>query len=326
MAGGQVLQIAPSISVVIPAFRAVHTIARTIESCLREVPARNVIVVMDGPDNAMEAVVRSTRDADGEPVRIIVMPNQQGASACRNRGLQYVDTGHVVFLDADDYIEPGALTAAGSAARDEGADIVFNRYCDEMPDGSRIEYRPADMYRPLNCANVLKMWLLEKYTPPCAVLWRTEYVRELGGWDASLRKNQDGDLMMRALVHGARLAVSPDGLSIYSQGDSPDRISRRHNACTLRSQFAVLEKLRLRLPDLESRLDYELGLAYYNLARLAYTHGFMAQGRAAQAAARGLGLHGHRGSRGHCILASILGLAGKQLLGRQLRDLREKLK
>jgi len=320
------LQVAPPISVVIPAFRAASTIARTLASCLQDIPGRNVIVVLDGPDDALEDVVRSATDRTGEGVQVIVRPQQGGASTCRNLGLERVETEYVLFLDADDYTEPGTLVAVCAAAKEGEADIVFGLFCHEMPCGSRRYRSPDAMYKPLTCANVVRQWLLEDYTPPCAVVWRTAFVRSLGGWDETLRKNQDGDLMLRALLAEARLGLAHSGLSLYSQGDNPDRVTRKHDAGTLDSQFTVLEKLRKRLPALPFDPAYELGFSYYNLARLAYTHGFVREGRCAEAAARSLGITGHPGSRGHAFLASVMSLAGKQLLAYQVRKILRKLK
>lgn len=320
------MQVAPPISVVIPAFRGVGTIARTVESCLQEIPGRNVIVVLDGPDDTLEAIVRSARYRNGEPVCVKVMPHQGGASACRNHGLQIVETDYVLFLDADDYVEPGTLAATCTVAEDCAADIVFGQFCHEMPDGARRQYSPYAMYQPLTCANVIRKWLLEDYTPPCAVIWRAAFVRSLGVWDEALRKNQDGDLILRALLADARLGLAQSGLSIYSQGDNPDRVTRRHDAGTLGSQLAVLEKLRRKLPGLPFDPAFELGFSYYNLARLAYTHGFVREGRSAESAARALGIAGHPGSRGHAFLASIMSLAGKQLLAYHVRKVLRILK
>ncbi|MDP4595323.1 MAG: hypothetical protein NWT00_12305, partial [Beijerinckiaceae bacterium] len=67
---------------------------------------------------------------------------------------------------------------------------------------------------------------------PCAVLWRSGHIRDLGGWDESLKKNQDGDMVYRSLTHGPRLALSAGGCSIYSQGDAPTRISRQQTPGT----------------------------------------------------------------------------------------------
>lgn len=305
-----------NVNVVIPAFNAAATIGRAIACCLQSVQASDIIVVLDGPDSDLEQAARS---AGGNAIHVIVQPSQQGASACRNVGLQRVEHEFVMFLDADDYFDNSVLSSAVATAQAESADLVFGRYCFENPDGTHIPFNPADHYTPLNCGTVMKNWLMEKYTPPCAVLWRSNYIRDIGGWDESLQKNQDGDLILRALCANARLALSPGGRSFYVQGNNTSRITRRHSAGTLDSQLTVLDKLRARLADLPFDPSAELASSYYNIARLAYTRGHDAFGAKAEQAARSLGLKGHPGSGSHTILSSVLGLAGKQKLARGLR-------
>lgn len=124
----------PAVSVVIPAFRAEHTIRRAVDSVLAQtVPAREIIVVDDGsPDNLGE-VVRQY----GPPVILIRQPNCKTAHA-RNRGIDRARGDFVAFLDADDYWEPDKLELqlATFAAHPE-LGVVASRYYDQHPDGNR---------------------------------------------------------------------------------------------------------------------------------------------------------------------------------------------
>lgn len=295
-------------SIVIPAFRAETTLKRTVESCLPEVAPEQIIIVLDGPDAALERVARSSPAG----VQVVVLPAQSGAPVCRNTGLGLVNTEHVMFLDADDYVEDCFLASATAAATEAGADLVLGRFSFEMPDGSRQTCYPRERYGTPDCGTILRRWLSGDYTPPCAVVWRSDAVRALGGWDESLAKNQDGDIIYRALMQGCSVTFSSGGQGVYVQDDNPGRITRRHNPRTLGSQLAVLDKIRARLPDLPFDPRKELALAYYSLARLAYSVDGDAVGAVAEDAARALGLAGQPGSMAHTALATVLGLRGKQ--------------
>lgn len=305
-----------SVSVVIPAFRAAATLRRTVESCLATLSPSQVVIVLDGPDAEMEHVARSF-----PAVQVVVLPVNQGAPVCRNAGLNLVRTRYVIFLDADDYVEDGLLEAMAAAGDADHADLIFGPFAFEMPDGRRERHLPLQRFRDLSAGTVMKRWLGGHYIPPCAVLWRSDYVRALGGWDETLAKNQDGDIIHRALMNGARIAAAADGLGVYVQDDNPGRITRRHSARTLQSQLCVLDKIRVRLGDLAFDPSRDLALAYYALARLAYSNAEEAIGATAEGHARRLGFDGQHGSFGHVVMANVLGLRGKQRLARFVKSL-----
>ena len=68
-----------SIGIVIPAYRSAETLGRTIRSCLPHVEARDIVVVLDGPDDEAE---KAARQASGD-LRILIMPRNCGAPVCQ---------------------------------------------------------------------------------------------------------------------------------------------------------------------------------------------------------------------------------------------------
>lgn len=304
-----------TIGVVIPAYRSADTLARTIASCLPHVDPHDIIVVLDGPDDEAEKAARATSAG----LRILVLPRQSGAPVCRNEGLALLDTDYVMFIDADDYIEGSLLEGASRMADARGADVVLSPFCFEMPDGTRRACDPFARYVSFDADTIIGTWLGGGYTPPCAVLWRTRFVRGIGGWDESLAKNQDGDLMYRALLHGAHVTASSEGLGVYVQSGDPRRITSRNTRKTLTSQLAVLDRVRADMPKLHRAPCDELAHAYYSLARLAYDGDVDEIGRHAEMLARELGLEGQPGTPAHVVVASLLGLRGKQRLMKIMR-------
>jgi glycosyltransferase involved in cell wall biosynthesis len=296
---------------VIPAYRAARTLRRAVDS-VRGADVR-VIAVFDGPDPEAEAAI-----ADRADVVVYRRAEQGGAPACRNLGLALADATFVLFLDADDYIEGPLLAEAARAAAE--ADLVFAPFAFEYPDGSRQICDPRLRYRATDAETVTRAWLAERYTPPCAVLWRADFLRGLGGWDEALAKNQDGDLVYRALARRPRVALSIAGLGVYVQDDDPQRITRRHDRRCLASQMRVLDRVRATMTDCGYAVGAELGRAYYSLARLCYTHEVDDLGRAAETAARTLGVSGNPGGLAHRTVADVLGLRAKQRLARAVRE------
>src|SRR5262245_43212492 len=95
----------PTISTIIPAYRAAHTIARALASVLGQTyPSNEILVVDDGSPDDIAGAVRPY----GERVTLLRKPNG-GAASARNLGLDRARGDLVAFLDADDYWEPHKL-------------------------------------------------------------------------------------------------------------------------------------------------------------------------------------------------------------------------
>lgn len=86
------------VSTIIPAYNAVATIARAVESALAQnYDAQEIIVVNDGSTDGTDSVVETF----GAKLVAINQPNR-GRAAARNAGLAVARGEYVAFLDADD--------------------------------------------------------------------------------------------------------------------------------------------------------------------------------------------------------------------------------
>lgn len=209
------------LAIVIPAYRAAETIERTVRSVFGQPGVHpHVIVVVDDEEGSTEAALASLASAD---LTVLTNPRNLGAQKSRNRGLETVDAEYVMFLDGDDFVM-GDLLSGLVAAMADGADIAFGPWLHYDEAANRVARR-QEHYS--NAAELLRSWLVERrWTPPCAVLWRTAFLRDIGGWDESVRRNQDGEVVCRGALAGARLAASQRGCGVYVQHDSPFRITR----------------------------------------------------------------------------------------------------
>lgn len=304
------------VTVVVPAFRASETIERTVRSLFGQPGVEcRVIVIVDDEEGRTEDVLSAVRD---ERLKVLTNATNMGAQKCRNRGLALVETEHVMFLDADDFVMGDLLDGlAGQVAG--GADVAFGPWLLYDEAGSKVGLRTPDYP---DSAELLDRWLVRRqWTPPCAVLWRTALVRQIGGWNESVRRNQDGEIVCRAVLAGARIGQTRRGCGVYVQHDSPFRISR--NRSTFSDLFDVAESL-LRQPTEalpETRRQKILGDYFYWLADSAFRRGDREEGRRALKRARELGGEMRLGSRIPRLGAALLGLeAYRGLTGRLRRS------
>ena len=91
------------VSVVIPCYRCAGTIARAVESVLRQSARPSEILVVDdaSDDGSIDALAGL-----GNGLRTIRLPRNAGPAAARNAGWAAATQAYVAFLDADDAWDP----------------------------------------------------------------------------------------------------------------------------------------------------------------------------------------------------------------------------
>ena len=211
----------PRVSVVVPAYNAEGTLGETLSSVLRgqEVDLE-VLVVDDGSTDGTAGVA----DAFGEPVRCARVANG-GVASARNHALERARGELVAFCDADDRWLPGKL-AAQVALLDAQPEcgLVTCGYRPVAPDGTPLTRSPGVVPRP----EPRSVWVFEdlllegNFVATLTVVLRAEILREVGGFDTSLRTSEDYDLWLRVARRSAfghvpgifaEYTVSPGSLS-----------------------------------------------------------------------------------------------------------------
>lgn len=115
----------PVVSVLVPCWNSAGSIERALDSVLEERGvALECVVVDDGStDNTLD-VVRAVAARDPRVV-VLALPDNQGVSNARNRGLGLVRGDWLTLLDADDRFLPGGLgTLAAAALGGDAAAVI----------------------------------------------------------------------------------------------------------------------------------------------------------------------------------------------------------
>jgi glycosyltransferase involved in cell wall biosynthesis len=90
----------PLVSTVIPTYNRPSLVVKAVESALNQTHSNmEVIVVLDGPDDSTSEALGVIADAR---IRIITLPQHQGACGARNAGVQAANGEWIAFLDDDD--------------------------------------------------------------------------------------------------------------------------------------------------------------------------------------------------------------------------------
>ncbi len=108
------------ISIVIPLYNKIKSIARAIDSVLAQTYADwELVVIDDGSTDSSKDIVTSYTD----PRIKYYYQSNAGVSTARNNGVQKAKGEWIVFLDADDYLTPKALDIFISLYVEYGTDF-----------------------------------------------------------------------------------------------------------------------------------------------------------------------------------------------------------
>ena len=202
----------PGVSIVIPAYKAERFLAATIASVQAQTGRWELIVIDDGSPDGTGRVADAIARDDGR-VRVIHRPNR-GVAASRNDGLAMTISTlpYVLFLDADDLLEQGALRVLTQILEDDSAAIAAygrSRLIDEA--GRPLERGEIEPAVPTDRATLAESNCVRA---PGAMLIRKSAAIAIGAWDQSIAGVADWDYWFRLAGVGP-IQVVPETVLAY---------------------------------------------------------------------------------------------------------------
>ena len=213
------------LSVVVPAYNVEAHISRTLDTLLdQRTPVHEIIVVDDGSTDSTRLVADEyfrTRPTAG--VRVVSQENR-GVSAARNAGFDLVTGDHVLFLDADDLVDPELVTRIAGVVdgREVGPDAVVWRF-DQLDEQDRRlkkydRYWKNQMPDRASGAEALHLILRARKTWiwTGSIAWRVGFLREHGRrFTEGCRHGQDLEFNWTSLSKATSVAAINEVLSWY---------------------------------------------------------------------------------------------------------------
>ena len=127
----------PKVSVIIPVYNVDHYLEQCVNSILgQSFGDFELILVDDGSTDRSGAICDEYEKKD---VRVKVIHQQNaGSSAARNTGLKVANGIYILFVDADDWVNPNHIESMVETAERESADVVFCGFFYEYPKKSVV--------------------------------------------------------------------------------------------------------------------------------------------------------------------------------------------
>ena len=251
-------RVSPTVSIVIPAHNAEDTIGRAVGSAVAQVGVdREVIVVDDGSSDRTAEVLADFLSTVA--VRVIFHETNRGGSAARNTGAAHAAGSWLAFLDADDEWEPERLLHAFGEVQASGCEFAIGSFEWSRPE-SEGDWRCTPRLPP----DVTDADLLS--APPLGagstLIVRASLFRDVGGFDTTMPRHQDWDLVIRLSERTRGHVVSDPLVRVHRTGRPAYRAVVLAKRQFLRKHASAIDRLTVS-ERRRVRAEHELDLARY---------------------------------------------------------------
>lgn len=209
----------PLVSVIIAAYNAEQYIEETLNSILDQTYSElEIIVVDDGSTDRTAEIVNALHPR----VRYVFQQNSGSCASPRNHGLALAKGTYLTFFDADDIMLPQKIEhQVREMEANPGAALCVINYCNFTGSSRSSDHfsscpslslytdnlnTPSFELSTLESRNIL---IDENFTIASSPLFRSEYVRQQGGFDTTLKACEDFHLIYRIAANGA-MVVMPE--------------------------------------------------------------------------------------------------------------------
>ena len=232
----------PLVSVIMPVYNRELYLGEAIESILSQTFTDfELIIVDDGSTDRSPDIIRDYQSRD-DRLRFILLQQNGGQAAARNRGIDEANSRFIAFMDSDDVSLPDRLRRQVS-------------FLQQNPDiGAVGTYAQATSHdlsptfvRRLPCDHALIVYNFFTFNPALflgTLLIRQEPLRELSGFDPTLRFGEEGDFYARLFLNTSiRVANLPDILYLVRQHDTNNSSSKSYHHQQMSNAHRLISSL-----------------------------------------------------------------------------------
>lgn len=237
------------VSVVIPYRNRAAFLAKTLQSVVDSDyrPLELLLVNNHSTDNSEEVARAFFKSHSVENVTVHYLNEEKpGAAVARNRGLQEVSGEMVYFFDSDDELSPDFFSWAVATLREHDADVVATATRMVWPDG-------CETLRKYLKRLTLSGQILTGQLATQSMFFRTEWLRQQGGWNASVRFWDDWELGVRVLLSRPKMVW--DACRVYHH------VLQHDDSLTGTSLSASFASLTVAFESVETQLRSDVTLA-----------------------------------------------------------------
>jgi glycosyltransferase involved in cell wall biosynthesis len=242
----------PAFSVITPTYNRAAVLVRAIRSVQAQTLTDYEHLIID--DASTDDTAQQVARLEDPRIRYVRLDRWQGANAARNVGVALARAEWLTFLDSDDEYLPHRLETLQERIRTSPHPLLLSSFLTIKRGQPRPAINPSRLLSPheLEAALMAHTVLIAG----SAITVRRQMLHKVGGFDPSIRRMQDRELLLRLAQHcGASLSDEVD----WRKHPSKDSISG-----PARGYLAALAALAEAHPMLAQRYRTLLG---YHVAR-----------------------------------------------------------
>jgi glycosyltransferase involved in cell wall biosynthesis len=208
----------PSVSVVIPAYKARNYLKDSLSSVATQVYSNLDVLIIDdcSPEPIDDILAEYAENTSAPPHRLLRHDQNQGLGASRNTGIKNARGEYIAFLDHDDVWKPDHVSNLMRHLLQDKADLAF---CSVIQFDSDPETSLGLWGPPNNELEEDFMFSLFKmsFITPSATLIRRDKLQEVHGFsiDPAVHMCEDLDLWLRLIQSGAKISFSKSPTTYY---------------------------------------------------------------------------------------------------------------
>lgn len=208
----------PKFSIIIPCHNDKVWVGDAIESCLRQTHLKREVIVIDDGSTDGSPQWLAEQYKNNKDVKLIFTENL-GPSSARNRGLTEATGTYIIFLDSDDLLGPAQLSILSQTISDRNqldctALLItpfayFTARLDQPSYRLMKRFSPPRLHPKSKIINKLLM-LTGNCFPISSCALSRELLNKTGGFDPSLRWNEDWEFWIRIVSAADTVIYTPN--------------------------------------------------------------------------------------------------------------------
>ncbi len=209
----------PLLSVIVPTFDRARLLAQCTESVAAlNLPCFELVIVDDGSTDNSEDLAREAFSYAAEGAELVyIRQDRSGAQVARNRGIKAARGQLIIFLDADDILNPRGVEALVSAIERTGCELAHGIV--ELVDENLRPFSPKELIGESfsNEASELAGY----HWQTMGAIFRRELIDRVGEWNIELTGSQDWEYQARTKLHARSHIFVEEVVGLWRQHTGP---------------------------------------------------------------------------------------------------------
>lgn len=257
----------------IPLYNSEEYIAETIDSCLNQTYENIEIIIVD--DGSTDSGLNIARQYEKKYTNIKVEAQKNsGAPVARNRAFGLSTGEYIQYIDADDLLHPDKIRLQMEVLKNsDDRTVVFGKYGYFKKTIETTEWKDLPVNKNYSSGKqfLLDLWESGNAIIPHMWLVPRKLIKESGGWDESLVKNQDGEFFARVVFNANKVLFVQNSIGYYRR-DNENSISKQVSKKTLKANLKTFESyMELMKDDMDKPEVRKILALVYSRFLLYYT-------------------------------------------------------